>query len=98
MPFLILQPVFCNYGLILLVVSLSELQLLMKTFIHSIAIAITAVFIVGCPPKHEEPLSGALVAISKSEHLVMGNPSNAVDSVSYYKQLSYGKASVCSLV
>jgi endonuclease G len=81
--FLLLQPLFCNYGLILLVVSQSELQLLMKTFIHSITITIVAVFLFGCPPKHQEPLNGSLVPISKSEHLVMGNPSGAVDSVSY---------------
>lgn len=55
----------------------------MKSFIHSIAIVITAVVIFGCPPKHEEPVVGFLIPTPKSEHLVMGNPSNAVDSVSY---------------
>jgi endonuclease G len=55
----------------------------MKALIHSIAIVLTAAFFFGCPPKHEEPLSGSLVPTSKSEHLVMGNPSGAVDSVSY---------------
>ena len=51
----------------------------MKTLIHSFAIVISAILIYGCSPKHDEPQVG----ISKSEHLVMGNPSGAVDSVSY---------------
>jgi endonuclease G len=58
-------------------------QLLMKTFINILTISVIAVFIFGCPPKHEEPLSGSLATTSRSEHLVMGNPSGAVDSVSY---------------
>jgi hypothetical protein len=62
---------------------LVELQLSMKTFIQTLAILITAAFIFGCPPKHEEPASGSLVATSRSEHLFMGNPSGAIDSVSY---------------
>ncbi len=62
---------------------LVELQLSMKSFIQTLAILITSAFIFGCPPKHEEPLSGSLVPTSKSEHLVMGNPSGAVDNVSY---------------
>lgn len=56
----------------------------MKSFVQSIAIAFVAVFIFGCPQKHEETVNGSLVAMSKSEHLVMGNPSNAIDSVSYF--------------
>jgi hypothetical protein len=60
-----------------------ELQLSMKTTIQTLAVLITAVLIFGCPPKHDEPLSGNLSVNSKSEHLVMGNPSGAVDSVSY---------------
>jgi len=55
----------------------------MKSFIHSLAIVIAAIFIFGCPPKHEEPISGNLSVTSRSEHLVMGNPRGAVDSVSY---------------
>lgn len=55
----------------------------MKTFIQTIAIVITTVLIIGCPPKHDEPLPTNLVVTSKSEHLILGNPSGAVDSVSY---------------
>ena len=63
----------------------SYVTLPMKAFIHSISIAIVAALLLGCPPKHEEPVSGSLVPVSKSEHLIMGNPSCAVDSVSYSK-------------
>jgi endonuclease G len=62
---------------------LVELQLSMKTFIHTLFLIIVAAFIFGCPPKHEEPISGNLSVTSQIEHLVMGNPSYAVDSVSY---------------
>jgi hypothetical protein len=55
----------------------------MKTFIHTQFLIIVAAFIFGCPPKHEEPITGSLVSTSKSEHLVMGNPCGAVDNVSY---------------
>jgi endonuclease G len=58
-------------------------QLLMKTFIQTIALIVATVFTFGCPPKHEEPISGNLSVTSRSEHLVMGNPRGAVDSVSY---------------
>jgi len=58
-------------------------QLLMKTFINILTISVIAAFIFGCPPKHEEPILGNLSVTSRSEHLVMGNPSGAVDSVSY---------------
>ena len=51
----------------------------MKSFIQSFAIVFTTVLFFGCSPRHDEPQFG----ISKSEHLVMGNPSGAVDSVSY---------------
>ena len=81
--FLLLHPLFCNYCLILLVVSLSELHLFMKAIINSITVALVAVFLFGCPPKHEEPVNGSQGDTSRSEHLVMGNPSNAVDSFSY---------------
>lgn len=64
--------ILCLYGL----------QLPMKSFIQSFAILITAAFIFGCPPKHDEPLSSNLLGTSKSEHLVIGYPSGAVDSVS----------------
>jgi len=55
----------------------------MKIFNQVFAILITAALFFGCPPKHEEPVNGSLVPTSRSEHLVMGNPSSAVDSVSY---------------
>jgi len=67
-----------NYRIILY-----QQEILMKSFVQTPALIITAVFIFGCPPQHEEPVSGSFVPISKSEHLDMGNPSNAVDSVSY---------------
>jgi endonuclease G len=60
---------------------LYQQELLMKTFINILTISVIATFIFGCPPKHEELVNGT--PISKSEHLVMGNPSGAVDSVSY---------------
>ena len=63
----------------------------MKSFIHSLAIIIATILIFGCPPKHEEPISGNLSVTSRSEHLVMGNPSNAVDSVSYSNNYLMGK-------
>jgi len=62
---------------------LSQQELLMKTFTQIIAILITVAFFFGCPPKHDEPLPLYQLVTSKSEHLVMGNPSGAVDSVSY---------------
>jgi len=80
---LILHTDFCIYWSLIYLTLLVELQLSMKSFIHSLAIVITAAFIFGCPPKHEEPLPRALTGTSRSEHLVMGNPSGAVDSVSY---------------
>jgi hypothetical protein len=58
-------------------------EISLKTFIQTLAIVITAVFIFGCPPKHDEPLPTNLLVTSRSEHLVLGNPSGAVDSVSY---------------
>jgi len=73
--FLLLYPLFCNYGLFWVVASLLELQLLMKTLIHAITITLIAVFTFACPPKHEEPISSNLLVTSRSEHLVMGNPS-----------------------
>jgi len=54
----------------------------MKSFIQTLIILITSAFIFGCL-KHEEPVYRFLVATSNSEHLVMGNPSGAVDSVIY---------------
>ena len=80
---LILLTDFCIYWSFICITLFTELQILMKAFIHSISIAIIAAFIFGCPPKHEEPPSGSLAITSRSEHLVMGNPSSAVDSVSY---------------
>jgi len=62
---------------------LVEMQYLIKSFIQTLSILVTAAFIFGCPPKHDEPISGNLSVTSKSEHLVKGNPSSAVDSVSY---------------
>ncbi len=55
----------------------------MKIFIQSLAILSIAFFFFGCPLKHDEPASGNLSVTFKSEHLVMGNPSSAVDSISY---------------
>jgi endonuclease G, mitochondrial len=55
----------------------------MKSLFHLITIIIISVFLYGCPLKHEEPISGNLEVLSKSEHLVMGSPSSAVDSVTY---------------
>jgi endonuclease G len=64
-------------------ITLSQQEILMKTFNQVFAILITVALFFGCPPKHEEPVNGSLVPTSKSEHLVMGNPSSAVDSVTY---------------
>jgi endonuclease G len=55
----------------------------MKSLLKFAAVVFTAVFLIGCPPKRVGPVSPAPGVISKSEHLVMGNPSGAVDSVSY---------------
>ena len=63
-------------------ITLSQHEILMKIFNQVFAILITAALFFGCPPKHEEPVNGSLVPTSRSEHLVMGNPSSAVDSVS----------------
>ena len=54
-----------------------------KILVQTLALVIAAVLTFGCPPKHDEPLPTNLLVTSKSEHLVMGNPSGAVDSVSY---------------
>ena len=80
---LFLQPDFCIYWPLIYLTLLVELQLSMKTFIHTLSLIIVAAFLFGCPPKHDEPLPGALAITSRSEHLVMGNPCGAVDSVSY---------------
>ena len=80
---LIIPADFCIYWSLIYLTLLVEVQFSMKSFIQTLTILITAAFIFGCPPKHEEPLTVSLVATSKSEHLVMGNPSGAVDSVSY---------------
>jgi endonuclease G, mitochondrial len=64
-------------------ITLSQQEILMKTFNQVFAILITVALFFGCPPKHEEPVNGSLVPTSRSEHLVMGNPSSAVDSVTY---------------
>jgi len=61
---------------------LVELQLSMKTFIHTLFLIIVAAFIFGCPPIHNESLPNNPYSVSTNEHLVMGNPSSAVDSVS----------------
>jgi endonuclease G len=63
--------------------TLSQQEILMKTFNQVFAILITVALFFGCPPKHEEPVNGSLVPTSRSEHLVMGNPSSAVNSVTY---------------
>jgi endonuclease G len=83
MVFTILHPIFCYFWSLLFFSFIIDIQLSLKTFIHSISLVLIASFIFGCPPKHEEPITGSLVTTSKSEHLVMGNPSGAVDSVSY---------------
>jgi endonuclease G len=62
---------------------LYQQELLMKTFINILTISVIAAFIFGCPPKHDEPISSNLSVTSRSEHLAMGNPNGAVDSVSY---------------
>jgi endonuclease G, mitochondrial len=64
-------------------ITLSQQEVLMKTLNQIFAILITVALFFGCPPKHEEPISSSLSVSSKSEHLAMGNPSGAVDSVSY---------------
>jgi endonuclease G len=64
----------------------------MKSFIHTLSLVIVAAFIFGCPPKHEEPISGNLSITSRSEHLVMGNPTTEVDIVSYSNNYLMEKA------
>jgi hypothetical protein len=49
-----------------------------------ITIALVATFLFGCPPKYEEPVNESPGVSSRSEHLVMENPGNAIDSVSYF--------------
>jgi endonuclease G len=62
---------------------LSQQELLMKTFTQIIALLLTVAFCFGCPPKHDELIPTNLSVTSRNEHLVMGNPSSAVDSISY---------------
>lgn len=80
---LTLHPDFCIYWSLIYFALLVDIQLSMKTTLQTLVILIAAAFIFGCPPKHEEPVNGSLIPTSKSEHLVMGNPSGAVDSISY---------------
>lgn len=76
---------FCNYWLLIYLILLEELQLLMKSLIHSITISLVFSFFFGCPPKNEQPAQNYVSSTSAplSIHLTMGNPSNAIDSVSY---------------
>lgn len=67
----------------------------MKSFIHTLTLINTAVFIFECPPKYEEPVKGSFVPVFKSEPMAMGNPSNVIDTVSYSNQLMIKPQSPC---